>query len=213
METGQATSRHVVYVADPLCSWCYGFAPVIGTVAARFSDRAPIRVVLGGLRPGETRPTRDKDKDYLRAAWGAVAAASGRSFNAAFFDRENFVYDTEPACRAVVTIRHVHPGEALSFLERLAVAFYADNRDMTNAQEIADVAHEAGFNRGEFLTAFQSAEAHAATQHDFATCLQAGIRGFPTLLAANGTNGYRLITQGFCTLAEIEGPLEQWFGV
>ena len=205
------TARHLLYIADPMCSWCYGFAPVIAAVAGRYRTQAPVRVVMGGLRPGETRPNRDKDKAYLRAAWAHVAAASGQPFNADFFAREDFVYDTEPAARAVVTIRHVHPEEALGFLERLATAFYADNRDMTNAQEIADVAAEAGYDRAEFLAAFESDAARAETRQDFVRCQEAGIRGFPTLLAGS-VGGYRMITRGFCALQEIDGALEQWAG-
>jgi putative protein-disulfide isomerase len=208
--TGPPPSKHLVYIADPMCSWCHGFAPVIGAIAGRVAGQIPIHVVMGGLRPGETRPSREKDMAYLRAAWDQVAAASGRVFNPAFFAREGFVYDTEPACRAVVTIRHVYPADALRFLQALGEAFYAENRDMTNAGDIADVAQEAGFNRAEFLAAFGSPAARDETQHDFARCQETGVRGFPTLLAGSSGEGYRILTQGFCKLDEIEGALEQW---
>jgi putative protein-disulfide isomerase len=213
----QLPAKHLLYVADPMCSWCYGFAPAITEVAQRLAGHAPLRLVMGGLRPGETRPNRDKDKDYLRQAWAHVAQASGQAFNPAFFEREHFIYDTEPACRAVVTIRHVYPREALSFLARLSSAFYADNRDITQTDVLGDIVHEAGFNRAEFLAAFQSDSARADTQQDFAMCLDAGIRGFPTLLAGTdrqGPNGpergYRIITRGFCALDDMAGALEQW---
>jgi putative protein-disulfide isomerase len=90
-----------------MCSWCYGFAPVIPAIADHFGARLPVRLVMGGLRAGNTRPMRSQDKDYIRDAWTRVNAASGQSFDFAFFDRDGFVYDTEPACRAVVA-----PGDA-----------------------------------------------------------------------------------------------------
>lgn len=210
-------AKHLLYVADPMCSWCYGFSPVITEIANQLAEVAPIRLVMGGLRPGETRPNRDKDKDYLRQAWAHVAQASGQVFNPAFFERENFIYDTEPACRAVVTIRHVFPEEALAFLARLSMAFYAGNRDITQADVLGDVAQEAGFNRTEFLSAFESDAARGQTQQDFAMCQDAGIRGFPTLLAGTSRQGpegaergYRMITRGFCALDDMAGALEQW---
>jgi putative protein-disulfide isomerase len=218
----RTASKHLLYIADPMCSWCYGFSPVIAQVAENLAGYAPVRVVMGGLRPGETRPSRGKDMQYLRDAWTHVAAASGQPFNEEFFDRESFVYDTEPPSRAVVTIRHVFPQEALGFLERLSKAFYAGNRDITQADVLGDIAAEAGFNRAEFLAAFESQEARTATQQDFAMCQDAGIRGFPTLLAgtdrsetsgAGGEDsgrGYRLITRGFCALDDMAGALEQW---
>ena len=44
--------RHLLYFADPMCSWCYGFAPVIHTLSEHFTDRLPLRLVMGGLRAG-----------------------------------------------------------------------------------------------------------------------------------------------------------------
>ena len=66
MNRGEATmpdGRHFLYIADPMCSWCYGFAPVIEALAARFAGRLPVRVMMGGLRAGNTRAMRAEDKD------------------------------------------------------------------------------------------------------------------------------------------------------
>jgi putative protein-disulfide isomerase len=210
MSDRQDIQKHLLYVADPMCSWCYGFSPVIAAIAGQYAHALPLRVVMGGLKPGETRRSRDKDMDYLRQAWAHVGTLSGQSFNSAFFERDGFVYDTEPASRAVVAIRHVFPNDALAFLARLSTSFYAANRDITDSDVIADIAGEAGYSRDEFLKAFQSQAARDETQRDFAMCKQAGIRGFPTLLACAPGQGYQIITQGFCALADIEGALDAW---
>ena len=42
--------KRLVYLADPMCSWCYGFSPVIAAIAERFEDRMPLQLVMGGLR-------------------------------------------------------------------------------------------------------------------------------------------------------------------
>jgi putative protein-disulfide isomerase len=146
MAEQSAAQTRLVYFADPMCSWCYGFSPVIAALADRFEDRLPLDVVMGGLRAGNTEPMRGKDKEFIRSAWMRVGAATGQPFDMAFFDREGFVYDTEPACRAVVTARRLMPRMALPFMARIQQAFYAENRDMTAADEIAGVAEEAGFD-------------------------------------------------------------------
>ena len=64
----------------------------------------------GGLRAGNTQAMREKDRDYIRGAWTNVGQASGQPFDFSFFEREEFIYDTEPACRAVVTMRTRSPG-------------------------------------------------------------------------------------------------------
>ena len=56
-------TKQLIYVADPMCSWCYGFAPVIAAIADAFRERLPISLLLGGLRAGNTRPMTQTDRD------------------------------------------------------------------------------------------------------------------------------------------------------
>jgi putative protein-disulfide isomerase len=201
----------LIYFADPMCSWCYGFSPVITALVERFEGRLGLQVVVGGLRAGNTAPMRAEDKDYIREAWTRVGAASGEAFDLSFFDREGFVYDTEPACRAVVTARRLLPPMALPFMARISQAFYAENRDMTSPDEIAVVAEEAGFDQQTFSDAFLAPETRNETFQDFLTAQELGIRGFPTLIAGSEAKGYALLTNGYRPLDDLLDPLERWW--
>jgi putative protein-disulfide isomerase len=205
-----AASTRLVYFADPMCSWCYGFSPVIAALAERFEGRLPLDIVMGGLRAGNTVPMRAEDKDFIRNAWTRVGATTGQPFDTSFFDREGFVYDTEPACRAVVTARRLMPRMALPFMARIQQAFYAENRDMTASEEIAEVAEEAGFERADFGAAFADAETRSETVRDFLTAQSLGIHGFPTLIAGSEERGYALLTNGYRPLEDLAEPLERW---
>ena len=209
----QTTGLHFLYVADPLCSWCYGFAPVIEKLATHFTGRLPVRLVMGGLRAGNTKPMRDEDKTYIRSAWTNVAKASGQSFDMSFFDRQGFVYDTEPACRAVVTARDwsaATPLSALSFKAAISTAFYGHNRDVTDTNVIVAIAEEAGFNGADFRARFLSAETKSATFRDFLTSQELGVTGFPMLAAGSETHGYALVTNGFRPIDGLIEALESW---
>jgi len=50
------SGHQFVYFADPMCSWCYGFAPVIAALAERFEGRLGLQLVMGGLRAGQQLP-------------------------------------------------------------------------------------------------------------------------------------------------------------
>ena len=205
------SEHRFIYFADPMCSWCYGFAPVIWALAERFEGRMDVQLVMGGLRAGNTAPMREEDRAYIRDAWARVHAASGQPFDFSFLEREAFVYDTEPACRAVVAVRRLKPQMALPFMARISQAFYAENRDMTSAEEIAGVAEEAGFDQQEFGDAFRAADTRNETFRDFLTAQELGIRGFPTLIAGSEDNGYALVTNGYRPLEELLDPLERWW--
>ena len=211
MDQPASPTKHLVYFADPMCSWCYGFAPVIAELAERFEERLPLQMVMGGLRAGNTTPMRTEDKAYIRSAWTNVNQATGQPFDFHFLEREGFVYDTEPACRAVVTARRLKPAMELPFMARIQQAFYAENRDMTSADEIADVAEEAGFEREVFSAAFLAPDTRNDTFRDFLTAQQLEIRGFPTLIAGNNQEGYALLTNGYRPLDDLAAPLERWW--
>ena len=102
------------------------------------------------------------------------------------------------------------PRMALPFMARVQQAFYAENRDMTAADEIAAVAVEVGFDRAAFGAAFAAPETRNETFRDFLTAQGLGIRGFPTLIAGSEEKGYALLTNGYRPLADLAEPLERW---
>ncbi|WP_234731716.1 DsbA family protein [Acidocella facilis] len=205
------TGPHLVYFADPMCSWCWGFSPVIEAIRRRFGDALPVRLVLGGLRPGNTNVMTASDRAEIRAHWEHVREASGQPFDFSFFEREGFVYDTEPASRAVVVFRQQGMTSGLAALARIQHAFYAENRDVTAAKVLTDLAMELGMDELGFKTLFNDAAVAAETMQDFALAQQAGIRGFPTLIAGTGDQrGYALVTNGFQRADRLIPALTAW---
>lgn len=204
------TDRHFIYFADPMCSWCYGFAPVMAKLASHFEGRLPVRTVMGGLQAGHSRPMREKDREYIRGAWTAVAEASGQPFNNAFFARETFIYDTEPACRAVVAMRRLETAKTLAFTTLVASAFYTDNRDVTDESVLADIGAEAGIDRDRFAAELASEACRNETVGDFLFAKQSGVAGFPVLAAGTAEGGYALVTQGFRPIDGLVEAIEDW---
>ena len=72
--------KHLLYVADPMCSWCYGFAPVIADIADHFGDRLPVQLMMGGLRAGNPKPMTPAGKSTIAGHWQKVEQASGQPF-------------------------------------------------------------------------------------------------------------------------------------
>ena len=200
---------NLVYIADPMCSWCYGFGPELGKLLARHPEtRAD--VVMGGLRPFNTQPMTPEFRSMLREHWVHVATASGLPFSESALDRPAFVYDTEPACRAVVTARNLDSSNALAYLKAVQRGFYRDGRDVTSGDELASIARECGYERDTFRMQIDSDAMRAATRADFARTQSLGVGGFPTLGVVHGAQLY-LVTSGYVTddvleyrLAEIE---------
>src|SRR5256885_1013676 len=192
-----------------MCSWCYGFGPELAKLLARHPG-AQVDLVMGGLRPFNTQPATSEFREMLREHWRHVATASGLPFSEAVLDKDGFIYDTEPACRAVVTARDIDAGKALPYLKAVQAAFYRDGRDVTHGDPLADIAGECGFERDNFRMRLDSQPMREATRADFARTQSIGVNGFPTLGVVHGEQVY-LVTAGYATddvldyrLAEIE---------
>ena len=187
----------LILVADPMCSWCYGFGKEVTALRQALPTLA-LEVVVGGLRPGETAVMPREQRLARLEHWSRVEAASGLPFNReAFLANDQLVYDTEPACHAVVTARRLAPAiDQLEVLRGIQRAFYVEGRDITKGDVLADVASTLmgalGFaiTAQDFLAAWQSADAVKATQEDFLQARRWGIGSFPSLLLEDGDKLY-----------------------
>ncbi len=170
----------LVYFVDPLCSWCYGFGPELTKVVAALPD-AELQLVMGGLRPGGTEVIADM-KDFLKEHWDHVQQRSGQPFSYEILEDPDFVYNTEPPCRAVVVVRHMDRKKEFDFLKALQMAFYYENRPVTQLEELLSVVQAHDLDQDTFTSLFESDEFRSKTLQDFQYSAQLGVRGFPTLL-------------------------------
>lgn len=202
---------HLIYFADPMCSWCYGFSPVIEQVRHAYGDALPIRVVMGGLRPGTETPMTSDAKRQIVGHWNHVHEASGLPFDPAVLDREGFIYDTDPAARAVVVVRRQGEDLAVRFLCAAQRAFYAENRDVTSGGVLAELAAGFGLDPDDFLAEWSSEGAKQETWRDYAISQRAGVTGFPTLVGGPNEQGvYGVVTRGYAPPEQVLAVLKDW---
>ncbi len=211
-----APKKELILVADPMCSWCWGFAPAISAIRQRYSDRLNIVLVVGGLRAGNDKLMDDESKNYIRHHWEEVKKATGQPFDFDFFKRNDFTYDTEPPCRACVSVRALKTESTLNYLELLHKSFYANNQDITDTSVLASLAVSLGVDADQFTEVFESDEARAATHDDFQVARNLGVSGFPTIVAVdknageNGESQYAYLNVGYQPFEALEPLLEEW---
>ena len=202
--------NRLIYVMDPMCSWCWGFAPVAKALIEQAQAAGvPTHLVVGGLRTGAGAALDPAKREYILKHWQAVAEATGQPFHFDGALPEGFVYDTEPACRAVVAARNLDPASAAPLAALIQHAFYAQGCDVTGAAELVRLAEQAGIPRIEFAEAFDSEAQAQATAADFSWVQDLGIAGFPTMLAERDGQ-LALLTNGYQPLGALAPLLERW---
>ena len=189
---------HFVYFADPMCSWCWGFSPVVAALRERTADVLPIRLVMGGLRPGTTDPMPEEARRNLVGHWKEIHELTGQPFGEGLIGLEGFVYDTDPAARAVVLARRTSMDLAIDYLARVQAAFYAEGRDVTKNAVLIDLAGELGLDRDAFAAGLEDEALKAETWRDYALSQRAGVTGFPTLIVGPNADGtFAPISRGY----------------
>jgi putative protein-disulfide isomerase len=199
----------LIYIADPMCSWCYGFGPELSGLLDALPGTA-VEIVVGGLRAYNTQVMDQALKTTLLSHWRHVEQASGLPFSESGLARAGFIYDTEPACRAVVAARmlrlELSPSAPLNAFHAIQRAFYAQGLDVTRGDVLAEMASTAVAESGgqidaaAFRAVWAAEETKAATRNDFAQAQRWGVSGFPTLILER-EQALNLVTSGYTSTA------------
>jgi putative protein-disulfide isomerase len=216
------SDRSLIYIADPMCSWCWGFAPVISAIDEAYKDKLLVTLIMGGLRPGTTEPVTPTFRETILRHWQEVQRRTGQPFKFDGAMPDGFIYDTEPPSRAVITIGELNPAAMLPYFRLIQDAFYADGRDVTRPETLAALVEhssikslmdslfqEDGEARGVFLDRFHSDDLKQKTQAHFYQSQQAGVTGFPTVILQDDT-GVRLLTVGYQPFSELKPDIDDW---
>lgn len=205
----------LIYVGDPMCSWCYGFGKDLAALMARVPDLR-VEIVVGGVRAGATDVLDEAGKRFRLQHWTRVHATSAVPFNReAFAAREGFVYDTEPVCRAVVAARRIAGNDGLlNVFRAFQHAFYADGLDTTDGNVLTDIGVRALRATGvpvsvdEFFETWAADETIGETRRDFAHAMALGATSFPTLLLEQDRHVH-VVTAGYASVDELEYRLNR----
>ena len=182
MQFGTTPYGHIaeiIFVGDPMCSWCYGFGSEL-TKLRNTLQEVPFSMLMGGLRDGDLFDA-DKLQKHL-GYWDAVAQETGLPFDATALSQPGFNYTTEPACRAVVAMKSVDESKVYALYSALQQAFYAEGRDITRAEVIADVVMALGVDIAMFKCAFEKEATVIATTIEKQKARTYGVSSFPTLI-------------------------------
>lgn len=201
------TKATLIYVGDPMCSWCYGFAEEINKAVEDLKDKADFQLVMGGLRPYNTETMADLG-DFLKHHWEQVNQRSGQPFKYDILSDKTFVYDTEPPSRAVIVMRKLKPEAELAFFKQVQRAFYMHNKNTNLVDTYLELANEFGVDPKVFQKEFESEEMKSAAKAEFAQAAAMGVRSFPTVLLRVGES-LAIIANGYTTAQRIESAVEE----
>lgn len=205
-----ADRKEIIYVGDPMCSWCWGISPALIKLRDHFiPNKIAFNVLVGGLRPGGGEPWNDDMKKFLRHHWEQVNERSGQPFGYDLMDLEDFNYDTEPSCRAVVAARPLVKEKEMEFFEAIQRKFYVESQDPNQRSFYQSICEEFDVNFEDFCSRFESEGAKKETTQEFQLNRQWGVSGYPTMILLNNDK-LHMIAHGYAEFEQMRDTVNHW---
>ena len=199
----------LAYFASPMCSWCWGFSPVLQQINQDFAKQLNVRLVLAPFRIDTTAPMDNDLRDYVLQQWHNVHHTTGQKFDFSFEMNPEFIYDTKPACRAIKAFSKQQSEQELEFMHTIQAAFYTNNLDITNEDVLVDLLTNYEIDTGLFIKDLHAKKINSLLEEDFNYCQQLGVQGYPTLIGIKD-NSITVMAYGYAPYTELKPKIENW---
>ena len=204
----------IIYcVVDPMCSWCWGFAPGWRELVSEIPETVTVVDLMGGLAPDNEAPMDSAMRQYVQDAWGAVKARTGAEFNFEFWNKCEPKRSTYPACRAVIAAGEQASGARSLMYDAIQRAYFLEARNPSDAEALECVAGEIGLDRKQFTEDLGSDHINRIFQLELESVAKLGVSGFPTIVVKRESPGeparYDLLTAGFSDIDVLRDRLSR----
>lgn len=193
----------IVYCYDAYCGWCYGFSPVIRTIATLYADRFHFEVLSGGMiLPDEPRPISVM-AEFIKGAYKNVEELSGIRFGEDYLwhifnaDQSDWFPHSEKPAIAMCIFKEIHPDQQVFFAADLQYALHFEGRDLCDNEAYRHLLDKYGIDADDFYAKLGSDEYKQKAYYEFALCKQLQVSGYPTLLMQVSETKFFLLARGF----------------
>ncbi|AOP35020.1 protein-disulfide isomerase [Leptospira tipperaryensis] len=211
MNQNDSLQHSILYAADPLCPWSYGFGPVLERIQKEYNDKIRFSLVLGGLRFGETaEPLTPEFARALKHEWKDAEALTKQPFQLGILEQKDIRYDSFPACKAVISAQKIKPEIAFQYLHAFSKAFYHENQDPTSVETFATIAERFEIPKKEFQSVFEDKDTEMETLNDFYFGFSLGVSAFPSLVFSDGAES-GILARGYHSYEQLDSILKDYF--
>jgi len=181
------------YVHDPMCSWCWGFAPVLKDLLEKLPDGIRVQRLLGGLAPDTAAPMPKDMRQTIEATWRRIQETiPGTVFNYDFWTHCSPRRSTFPVCRAVIAARMQDAAFDVRMTRAIQLAYYTRAQNPSDDATLVELAGELDLNMPAFITALQSEPVQQQLLTEIELSRQLHATSFPSLVLKTSSTEWRI---------------------
>ncbi|WP_416221766.1 DsbA family protein [Shewanella sp. YLB-07] len=189
MQMNNSRKPTLYYVYDPMCSWCWGYAPTWNKLRAALKESGiSVEYRLGGLAPDSDLPMPEEMKAFLEQTWHKIAVELGTEFNFDFWRQCQPRRSTYPACRTALIARE--QGLEQAMLDGIQQAYYLKAMNPSDLTTLISIAASINLDIDpkEFALQLSSEAINHRLMTEIHQVQALPIQGFPSLvLEHNGS--------------------------
>ena len=180
----------LIYVHDPMCSWCWGFRPVLTQLRSRLPPQVCFEHLLGGLAADSDQAMPAALQQQLQQTWQQIAKhIPGTRFNFDFWRDCQPRRSTYPACRAVIAARLAGIDDPDRMTLAIQQAYYLRAMNPSDAATLIQLADELGLDSRTFETLLHSEQVDRLLHEEIAAARSIGVQSYPSLVLRTADNG------------------------
>lgn len=181
------TERKLVYVHDPMCSWCWGFSKVYQRLVKALPESIEVTRLLGGLAPDSSESMPMDMQRYLQQVWKTIAETiPGTRFNHDFWTRCQPRRSTWPACRAVIAARRQGLDFDLAMTNAIQEGYYRQAKNPSDDAVLVEFAATLGLDKDIFSQQLNSVSTRQQLDQEIMQSRRLGVQSFPSLVLLIG---------------------------
>jgi putative protein-disulfide isomerase len=174
---------HLYYIHDPMCSWCWGFRPVLDKLLVSLPNHITTSRLLGGLAADSSLPMSDDLRNRLQITWQEIEDRIPTArFNFDFWTRNTPKRSTYPACRAVIAARIMDPYIEDRMIFAIQQAYYLQARNPSDDATLIQLAVELDLNLQQFSDLLNHPSTQQKLDSEIAHTHRLGVHSFPSLV-------------------------------
>ena len=179
-------SSTIYYVHDPMCSWCWGYRPVLDRLKSRLPHSIEWKNLLGGLAPDSDVPMPDETREMVMNHWRKIQTKLGTEFNFDFWTKCKPRRSTYPACRAVIAAARQSAEEEM--IDAIQRAYYLRAMNPSDTGTLTQLAAELSLDQQRFSDDLSDPRTQATLMSQIELCRKLGASRFPSLVLQMGEN-------------------------
>ncbi|MDH5425505.1 MAG: DsbA family protein [Gammaproteobacteria bacterium] len=175
------------YIHDPMCSWCWGFHPVLRQLEQQLPEQVTVHYVLGGLAADSDLPMPDEMQHFLQQTWRNIQKKiPGTDFNFDFWSDCKPKRSTYPACRAVIAARNQNRSVEKPMINAIQNAYYLQAKNPSDDDTLMALARQLKLDAEKFAEDLNAATTQQTLVQEIELSSQLGAQGFPSLVFEHG---------------------------